>query len=279
MSEFPVFSDDNGRPGRYAMCVEYNGAAYHGWQTQQPGVSSVQETLENALSRVANQVVTVMCSGRTDAGVHASSQIVHFDVDVSRSSKAWVYGCNTNLPDDIAVRWAVPVSDDFHARYSAEARRYRYVIYNHRVRPALMHDQMTWFDHPLDENQMHQAVQSLLGENDFSSFRAAGCQSNTPWRNIQEARVSRQGHLVILEIRANAFLHHMIRNIVGALLPVGTGEKPVEWIADLLALKDRTKAGVTARPNGLYFVEAIYPEHFGLPAQPSGPHFLVGNLG
>lgn len=274
MSEFPVFSDNNGRPGRYAMCVEYNGSAYHGWQTQQPGVKSVQETLEKALSKVANESVTVLCSGRTDSGVHASSQIVHFDSTASRSSKAWVYGCNTNLPDDIAVRWAIPVHDEFHARYSAEARRYRYVIYNNRVRPALMHGQMTWFDQPLNEALMDNAVQSLLGENDFSSFRAAGCQSNTPWRNIQQASVIRRGSLVILEIRANAFLHHMIRNIVGALLPVGTGEKPVEWIAELLALRDRTKAGVTARPDGLYFVEAIYPEHFGLPVQPLGPHFL-----
>jgi tRNA pseudouridine38-40 synthase len=274
MSAFPIISDDNGRPGRYALCIEYNGSSYHGWQAQQAGVNSVQETLEAALSKVANEPIRVMCSGRTDSGVHASSQIVHFDSSVARSSKAWVYGTNTNLPSDIVVRWAVPVDNEFHARYSAVARRYRYVIYNHRVRPALMSDQLTWHDHPLDADNMHQAVQHLLGENDFSSFRAAGCQSNTPWRNIEEAKVFRTGNLVILEIRANAFLHHMIRNIVGALLPIGMGEKPVMWMSELLALRDRTKAGVTAKPNGLYFVEAIYPESFDLPAQPLGPHFL-----
>lgn len=274
MSAFPIISDDNGRPGRYALCIEYNGSAYHGWQAQQAGVNSVQETLEAALSKVANEPIRVMCSGRTDSGVHASSQIVHFDSSVTRSSKAWVYGTNTNLPNDIVVRWAVPVDNEFHARYSAIARRYRYVIYNHRVRPALMSDQLTWHDHPLDADNMHQAVQHLLGENDFSSFRAAGCQSNTPWRNIEEAKVFRTGNLVILEIRANAFLHHMIRNIVGALLPIGMGEQPVAWMSELLALRDRTKAGVTAKPNGLYFVEAIYPENFNLPPQPLGPHFL-----
>lgn len=275
MIQLPVIPDDNGRAGRYAMCVEYNGSGYHGWQTQQPGVKSVQETLEKALSKVANEPITVMCSGRTDTGVHASSQIVHFDSTAVRSSKAWTFGCNTNLPDSIAVRWAIPVDGEFHARYSATSRRYRYVIYNQRVRPALMSDQMTWFDRPLDEEKMHQAVQHLLGENDFSSFRAAGCQSNTPWRNIEKAKVFRMGCLVILEIQANAFLHHMIRNIVGALLPVGAGDKPVQWIADLLALRDRTQAGVTAPPNGLYFVEAQYPEHFGLPKLELGPHFLT----
>ena len=274
MSEFPIFPDDNGRPGRYALSIEYNGAGYHGWQAQQPGVRSVQETLEAALSKVANESIRVMCSGRTDTGVHGSNQVVHFDTTVKRSSKAWVYGTNTNLPDDIAVRWAVPVSDDFHARYSAIARRYRYVIYNQRIRPALMHDQLTWYDQLLDADKMHQAVQLLLGENDFSSFRAAGCQSNTPWRNIEEAKVFRHGSLVIMEIRANAFVHHMIRNIVGALLPIGSGEKPVEWMGELLALRDRTQGGVTAKPNGLYFVEAIYPDEFELPKLPLGPHFL-----
>ncbi|OPX56628.1 tRNA pseudouridine38-40 synthase [Oceanospirillum multiglobuliferum] len=274
MNLFSVISDDNGRPGRYAMSIEYNGSAYHGWQAQQPGVSSVQETLEAAISKVANEPIRVLCSGRTDTGVHGCSQIVHFDSVAIRSSKAWVYGCNANLPNDIVVRWAQPVSDDFHARYSATARRYRYVIYNNRIRPALMHDQLTWHDQYLDADKMHEAVQSLLGENDFSSFRAAGCQSNTPWREIQEAKVFRQGQLVVLEIKANAFLHHMIRNIVGVLLPIGEGVKPVEWTKELLQVRDRTKAGVTAPPNGLYFVEAIYPEQFALPVEPLGPSFL-----
>lgn len=274
MNVFSAIPDDNGRPGRYAMSIEYNGSAYHGWQAQQPGVSSVQETLEAAISKVANEPIRVVCSGRTDTGVHGCSQVIHFDSTAKRSSKAWVYGVNANLPDSIVVRWAQPVSDDFHARYSATARRYRYVIYNNRIRPALMHDQLTWHDQYLDADKMHEAVQSLLGENDFSSFRAAGCQSNTPWRNIQEAKVFRQGALVILEIKANAFLHHMIRNIVGVLLPIGEGVKPVEWTKELLQVRDRTKAGVTAPPNGLYFVEAIYPEQFALPVEPLGPSFL-----
>ncbi|WP_051206249.1 tRNA pseudouridine(38-40) synthase TruA [Oceanospirillum maris] len=275
MSRLPVIPNDNGRAGRYAMCVEYNGADYHGWQTQESGVRSVQETLEKALSKVANEPIRVLCSGRTDTGVHASSQIVHFDSSAARSSKSWVYGCNTYLPDDVVVRWAVPVDSEFHARYSATSRRYRYVMYNHRVRPALMSDQMTWINRPLNAEKMHCAVQHLLGENDFTSFRAAGCQSNTPWRNIMSANVFRRGAFVVLEIQANAFLHHMIRNIVGALLPVGMEDKPVEWLAELLALKNRCKAGVTAPPNGLYFVEAEYPEHFNLPSLELGPHFLT----
>ncbi|MBN7122960.1 tRNA pseudouridine(38-40) synthase TruA [Erwinia billingiae] len=258
---------------KLALGIEYDGSHYYGWQRQQE-VRSVQEKLEKALSKVADHPVSVFCAGRTDAGVHGTGQVVHFETTSLRKDAAWTLGVNANLPDDIAVRWVKPVSDDFHARFSATARRYRYVIYNRRLRPAILHGGVTHFYHPLDVAKMQRAGQSLLGENDFTSFRAVQCQSRTPWRRVFHLNVSRFGAYVIVDIKANAFVHHMVRNIVGSLMEVGCGNQQESWIAELLAAKDRTLAAATARAEGLYLVSVDYPDHFELPRPPMGPLFL-----
>ena len=234
--------------------------------------------LEQAISIVADQTCHVFCAGRTDAGVHATGQVIHFETETYRPDKAWTFGVNAHLPNDIAVKWAMCVDEAFHARFSATARRYRYILYNHKLRSAILPYGITHTYLPLDERAMHQAGQALLGENDFSSFRAAQCQSHTPWRHIQHLNVIRQGRYIIVDIQANAFVHHMVRNIVGSLLEVGCGNQPIEWMAWLLAQKDRTLAAPTARPEGLYLVDVIYPEHFGLPRMPLGPLFLADDL-
>lgn len=259
---------------RIALGIEYDGSRYHGWQMQEAGVDSVQSRVDRAVSSVADHPVMVVCAGRTDAGVHATGQVVHFSTESVRDPRAWVQGVNSKLPDDIAVKWAVDVSDEFHARFSAFARRYRYVILNEPVRPAILGSHVSWYFRPLDAARMHEAGQHLLGENDFSSFRAAGCQSNTPMRNLSELKVSRVGNLVVIEVRANAFLHHMVRNIAGALMDVGSGRQEPGWIAGLLAARNRNLASPTAPPYGLYLVQVEYPEHFGIPRQLPGPFFL-----
>lgn len=264
---------------RIACRIEYNGAGYNGWQAQPHlDVVTVQQTLESALSDVAATALRVHCAGRTDTGVHGHGQVVHFDSPVARPPKSWVLGANANLPHDVRVHWAVPVSDEFHARHSATARRYRYVIANALVRPALLAGQVTWQRRPLDAQLMHEEAQSLLGERDFSAFRAAACQSATPVRDVQEVSVFRRGPLVIVDIRANAFLHHMVRNIVGSLMAVGTGRQGAGWVAALLAGGDRTQAADTAPPDGLYLVEVCYPPEYGLPPVPRGP-LIIGAAG
>lgn len=259
--------------GRIALGVEYDGAAVFGWQRQRE-VPSVQEHLEKALSIVANTTIEVQCAGRTDAGVHATGQVVHFDCDIERPARAWTLGVNANLPDSVAVTWVKEVDSEFHARFSATHRRYRYVIHNHKMRPAILHHGVTHEHRHLDEAKMHHAAQALLGEQDFTSFRASLCQSKTPFRNVTDVSVYRYGRYVVVDIKANAFLHHMVRNITGSLLEIGAGDKPVEWIAELLTLKDRSKAAATAKPNGLYLVDVTYPEHFNLPTHALGPLFL-----
>lgn len=262
---------------RVALGIEYNGAAYFGWQRQRE-VNSVQQELEQALSVVANQPIEVLCAGRTDSGVHGTGQVVHFDTDIERKMVAWTMGVNANLPGDIAVRWACEVPDSFHARFSATARRYRYIIYNHKLRPGILSAGVSHYHAELDAEKMHRAGQFLLGENDFSSFRAAHCQSNTPWRNVMHLSVTRHGHYIVVDIKANAFVHHMVRNIVGSLIVVGQGEQPEVWIDQLLKAKDRTLAGATAKAEGLYLVEVDYPAEFALPEQPVGPLFLADSL-
>ncbi|SDJ94815.1 tRNA pseudouridine38-40 synthase [Ferrimonas sediminum] len=262
---------------RVALGIEYDGSRYFGWQRQRE-VVGVQQRLEEALSVVANHPVEVFCAGRTDAGVHGTGQVVHFDTDAVRPERAWTLGLNANLPGDVAVRWAKPVSDEFHARFSATARRYRYIIYNHRYRPAILGSGVSHYYHELDETLMHQAGQLLLGEQDFSSFRAIQCQSNSPWRNVHHLTVSRRNHYVIVDIKANAFVHHMVRNIVGSLMTVGKGEQPVEWISELLAAKDRNLASATSKAEGLYLVQVDYPEQFAIPASEPGPLFLPDPL-
>lgn len=258
---------------KIALGIEYDGAAFFGWQRQRD-VVTVQEELEKALSKVANHPVDVFCAGRTDSGVHGTGQVVHFETTSERSERGWTMGVNANLPDSVAVTWVKTVPDDFHARFSATARRYRYIIANTKLRPAILKAGLSHYHAPLDEEKMHQAAQALLGENDFSSFRAAQCQSNSPNRFIHFVNVTRHNEFVVIDIKANAFVHHMVRNIAGSLIAVGNGDKPVEWISDVLALKDRTKAAETAKPNGLYLIQVDYPESFGLPEPKLGPLFL-----
>jgi tRNA pseudouridine38-40 synthase len=260
---------------RIALAIEYQGSAYRGWQSQlKPQVATLQEALESALSAIASARVVVMCAGRTDAGVHATHQVVHFDAPACRSLKAWVNGVNAKLPADIAVKWACTVSDDFHARFSATARRYRYIILNQPRRSAHLHHGLSLITDPLNEKLMHQEAQALLGENDFSGFRAAGCQSKTAMRNIHFANVSRQGRYVILDIAGNAFLHHMVRNIAGVLIAVGSGDMASGWTKQVLDGRDRSKGGVTAKPHGLYLIDVMYPDHFNLPVNEIGPDFV-----
>ena len=254
------------RPVKIACGIEYDGQGFYGFQTQRQE-PTIQACLEKAFSTVANEAVEIVCAGRTDTGVSARGQVIHFETSALRSARSWVLGANTALPPGIAVLWARAVPADFHARFSATGRRYRYSIINRWVRPALGRANLTWVKKPLDEKRMHAAVQALIGEHDFSAFRAAGCQSRTPVREVTHASVSREGNWVHIDISANAFLHHMIRNIAGTLIPIGTGEKPVTWMKSLLDGRDRRVSGITAPPNGLVFEAVDYPEHFGLPKE------------
>jgi len=261
----------SGPATRWAFSVEFDGRAYRGWQTQQPGVASVQEALEVAISRVANHKVIVHGAGRTDAGVHGSGMIAHFDSDARRSEYNWLMGINTLLPESIAVRWIQPVSPEFHARFKAVARRYHYFVYNHPRRSALLAGRATWHRAPLNVERMQQAADALVGVHDFSAYRAVACQSKRPVRDVHFLRLSQRGDLVRLDIQADGFLHHMVRNIMGVLLAVGDGRAEVDWARQVLASCDRTQAGVTAPPDGLYFVAAHYPAEFTLPNDSIGP--------
>jgi len=261
---------------RVALGVEYNGRAYHGWQIQlSPDVLTIQGCLEKALSFVANQPVRVNCAGRTDARVHGTAQVAHIETTACRPMKAWVQGVNAKLPDDIVVTWAVPVTNDFHARFSATARHYQYFIANTAVRPAIHAGAVTWIKGALSEVAMNEAAQSLVGLHDFTSFRASSCQSHTGIRTIHSISVSRRNDLVVIDVRANAFLHHMVRNIAGALLVVGKGLQSKAWFDQVFEARDRTKSAPTAAPDGLYLVDVTYPESFGLPQQFKSPVWLV----
>ena len=249
---------------RIALGVEYDGSLFHGWQAQKHGVRTVQGVLEQALAQVANHPLRVVCAGRTDTGVHGVGQVVHFDSPSIRTPRNWVLGANVNMPPDVSVTWAQFVPDDFHARFSATGRHYRYLILNRATRSALMARRATWIHKPLDAGLMHAAGQSLLGRHDFSSYRALQCQAKSPVRTLRELRVTRQGERIELRVAADAFLHHMIRNIAGVLIAIGSGERPVGWAQEVLGLRDRTLGGVTAPPDGLYFERVEYPAEFGL---------------
>lgn len=256
---------------RYALGVEYDGGDFSGWQRlSQPGTAgppTVQAALERALSEVADAPVATVCAGRTDAGVHARCQVVHFDSQARREPRGWMLGATSRLPPAVAVRWCVPVGDDFHARFSARARRYRYRIVNRPVRAALERQYLAWCRQPLDAQAMHRAAQALVGEHDFSSFRTVHCQAPHARRELQRIAVERVGEELAVELQANAFLHHMVRNIVGSLLEVGAGERPGAWIAELLAARDRALAGTTAPAAGLLFLGPLYPPECGLPEE------------
>ena len=252
---------------RIVLGIEYDGSRFAGWQWQN-GQRTIQAEVEQALSKVANHPVSVICAGRTDAGVHALEQVVHVDVQVERPLRAWLFGANSYLPEDIRLVWAKAAVGDFHARYSAIARFYRYFIINRSVKSALQPQQATWCPQDLDAELMQQAAQALVGEHDFSSFRAQGCQSVSPQRLMYFIDVTRQHDLVIIDLSANAFLHHMVRNIAGVLMEIGMGRQAVSWTADLLAIKDRRMAAATASPCGLFLGGVYYPAHYGLAKHP-----------
>lgn len=245
----------------YALGIEFIGTQYSGWQRQQE-VDSIQERLETALSKIANEPIEVIAAGRTDAGVHASNMIAHFVTTAKRDPYNWLRGANSLLPPDIGVRWLVPMPDDFHARFKAIARRYRYVTLNQVHRPAILNGQITHEYASLDVAKMQQALRHIVGTHDFTSFRAVACQSNQPVRHVHFANLSQYGDLIVLDIQADGFLHHMVRNLMGSLFEIGKGEQPTDWLAKLLLAKDRTQAAKTASAGGLYFINALYPEPF-----------------
>ena len=251
---------------RLALGIEYDGTDFPGWQ-RLAHATAIQTVVEEALGFVADHRVEVICAGRTDAGVHARCQVVHFDSASERSARGWTLGANSRLPVSVAVLWAQPVADDFHARYSARARRYRYRIVNRPVRAALDARRAAWERVPLDVDAMRAATPALIGEHDFTAFRTVACQAKSASRNVREIAIERAGEDVIIEIEANAFLHHMVRNIVGSLLPIGRGEQRPEWLAEVLAGRDRASAGPTAPAAGLTFLGPRYPPSWNLPAE------------
>ncbi len=250
---------------RIVLGIEYNGSLFSGYQLQSAGTRTVQGELEKALSKVANEPIRLTCAGRTDTGVHATGQVVHFDTAAKRELKAWILGSNTNLPRDISVHWVRQVNESFSARFSAVSRSYRYILFNRKVRSAVFQKNVAWSYEDLDENAMDLATQYLLGEHDFSAFRSSRCQANHAIRVMQNISVKRKGDYLILDIKANAFLHHMVRNIVGTLMVIGRGEQPVEWMREILQGQDRKCAGMTAPASGLYLVNVEYPKEYGLP--------------
>lgn len=243
---------------KIALGVEYMGSDFHGWQLQKLGIRTVQQVVEKSLSKVANHPIRVFCSGRTDTGVHALEQVIHFETTADRENKAWLFGGNVNLPPDVNFTWAKRVDVDFHARFSATSRRYQYKIHNTKVRSAIIAKHSLWETKALDVESMKKASQYLIGKHDFSSFRGSLCQAKSPIKTIDFIYLTQINNNILLDIKANSFLYHMVRNIVGTLLKIGKGERPIEWMQTVLATKDRKKAGATAPPQGLYFIKAFY---------------------
>lgn len=257
-----------------ALVVAYRGTAFHGFQFQNERLPTIQRDLETALTRVADHPVQIVCAGRTDAGVHATHQVVHFETHATRDLRAWVRGTNRYLSDDIAVTWAGQMPDGFSARFTAEWRRYLYLIDNQIVRSPMMSDGLTHEWRPLDEARMNRAAQALVGEHDFTSYRAASCSARTPDRNIHWIRVTRANDIVAVDVRANAFLHHMVRNITATLIEIGAGRQDESWAGELLARRDRSIGAATAPPDGLYLIDVGYPDEIGIQRGPSLPHLF-----
>lgn len=258
---------------RLALGISYNGQSYDGWQSQ-PSGRTVQDHLEGALARFATQRISTVCAGRTDAGVHGLMQVVHFDTEIRRADFSWVRGTNTFLPPDIAVQWARPVPDAFHSRASARARRYAYVLLESPVRPSVEAGRTGWVFRPLDAEAMRQAARHLAGEHDFTSFRASACQAKSPVKTLQPVRISRKGPYWRFDFQADAFLHHMIRNLMGCLLQVGQGLQPPGWMKEVLEARSRDAAAPTFAPDGLYFLGPLYEDHWGLPTDTPAYHWL-----
>ena len=265
---------------RWAACVEYQGHNYYGWQTQEIPGKSVQPFVESALSRVADESIEVVCSGRTDTGVHATVQVVHFDSQSDRPDRAWVMGGNTHLPDDIRLIWAAKVDDDFSAQFSARWRRYHYLIQHSASRPAIAREHLTHVytpgDKPLNLPAMACAAKLLEGIHDFTSLRSKHCQAPNPVRDMHFVRIYRSGQLIGIDVQANAFLHHMVRNIAGSLIAIGKGDRDPSWLADVLEMRDRSKAGITAPSNGLHLVGVGYENHIDLPPTLRFPVLSMG---
>lgn len=253
---------------RIALGIEYNGQGFYGWQAQ-PGLQTIQGVLQEALSQIADETIFLFCAGRTDANVHATGQVVHFDTRAKRHIDAWIWGTNSYLPSTVVVRFAKMVDYHFHARFSALARRYRYVIFNHPIRPAILSARVAWHYYHLDVLRMQEAATYLIGEQNFSSFRSSQCQSKSAMRYIHEVLIERQGDFVIIEIEANAFLHHMVRNIVGVLLKIGAGQKEITWMPEVIQAKSRQAAAETAPAEGLYLIRVTYPPAYVFPLAPS----------
>ncbi|MBX2807092.1 MAG: tRNA pseudouridine(38-40) synthase TruA [Cellvibrionaceae bacterium] len=260
--------------GRIAMGIEYNGSLFHGFQSQKSAVATVQQALEGVLGTICDEPITLVCAGRTDRGVHATNQVIHFDTLAKRPERAWLRGANSRLPDGVSIRWAQPVEPQFHARFSAQSRTYRYILYNTPTPSALLHNTLTWDRRRLDVTAMAAAAPCLLGEHDFSAFRGADCQARSPIRTLRRIDIQHRGDFIVIEVQANAFLYHMVRNIVGVLVAIAAGERPVDWAAEVLSSRDRRCAGVTAPAAGLYLVAIDYPATFALPQRNKGPYFL-----
>lgn len=257
---------------RIALGIEYNGSGFYGWQAQK-GLATIQGSLEEALAKVANEPIHLFCAGRTDANVHATGQVVHFDTNAKRHIDAWIWGTNAHLPPNVIVRWAQAVDYRFHARFKATARRYRYIIFNHPIRPAILSTKVSWHYYPLNVDAMREAGKYLIGEQDFSSFRSSQCNSKSPMRNVTEFSIERRDDFVIFEIEANAFLHHMVRNIAGTMMKIGSGSKSPEWMQEVLLAKSRRAAAGTAPPDGLYLTQVKYPDPYIFPIPK--PPFLI----
>ena len=259
---------------RIAAGVEYDGGAYAGWQSQSNG-PTVQGAVERALSKIADEPVTVVCAGRTDTGVHAIEQVVHFDTRALRTPRAWTLGANTQLPNDVCLLWAKEVPEDFHARYSALTRSYRYVILERATRPALLRKRVCWSHKPLDAAAMQAGADHLIGTHDFSAFRSSDCQSRTPLRRMDAITVRREAGFLLIDVQANAFLHHMVRNIAGVLMKIGAGEAAPDWAREVLEGRDRRFGGVTAPAGGLYLSRVTYAPEYGLPGDAGVASFMI----
>lgn len=263
---------------RIALGIEYNGSLFRGFQSQRSGVPTVQEALEKSLSRICDETITLVCAGRTDMGVHATNQVIHFDTLAVRPEKAWLRGANTHLPEGVSIRWAKPVESNFHARFSARSRTYRYIIYNLATPSALMKNLVTWDRRRLNVDAMIEGSRYLLGEHNFNAFRGADCQAKNPVRRIDSIDIKRVSDFIVIEVKATAFLYHMVRNIVGVLSAVAASEKPASWVKTVLDSRDRRCGGVTAPAAGLYLVHVEYDPSFELPALAKGPYIINGLL-
>lgn len=252
---------------KFALGVEYNGTNYHGWQKQKQYYKkkTIQEYLENAISKIANHNIIIFCAGRTDIGVHSLGQVIHFETYSFRKKKSWILGINSLLPKDIVINWIVSVKKEFHARFSALSRRYFYIIYNNKYRSAIFHNFSTLFNYKLNIKKIKNAIKYLLGEHNFSSFQSGKKLNGSSFRNILNCDIKKYGNYILIDIKANAFLYHMVRNIVGSLIEIGIGNKNEDWLLELIKIKDRTKAAATVKPNGLFLAEVEYPKHFGIP--------------